>query len=175
MREARALWRMSRLLRPWICVLAVAIVAGSARQASAQGFISPFLGYNFSGDSGCPQITNCEDKHANFGVAFGHSLLGYAAASRGLDRLEVDSARLAEDLAANWDVLAEAVQTVMRRYGLPDPYEQLKQLTRGKRVDGAAMREFIRTLALPEREKDRLLELTPANYVGLAPELARKI
>jgi adenylosuccinate lyase len=111
----------------------------------------------------------------NVGVAFGHSLLGYAAASRGLDRLEVDRARLAEDLAANWDVLAEAVQTVMRRYGLPDPYEQLKQLTRGKRVDGAAMREFIRSLALPEQEKARLLELTPGNYVGLAPELARKI
>ena len=111
----------------------------------------------------------------NVGVAFGHSLLGYAAASRGLDRLEVDRARLAEDLAANWDVLAEAVQTVMRRYGLPDPYEQLKQLTRGKRVDGAAMREFIRGLALPEPEKARLLELTPGSYIGLAPELARKV
>ena len=111
----------------------------------------------------------------NIGVAFGHSLLGIAAASRGFDRLEVERARLAEDLAANWDVLAEAVQTVMRRYGLPDPYEQLKQLTRGKRVDGAAMREFVRGLALPEQEKARLLDLTPASYVGLAPELARKI
>ena len=111
----------------------------------------------------------------NVGVAFGHSLLGYASCLKGLDKLEPDPARMRADLEENWDVLAEAVQTVMRRYGLPDPYEQLKQLTRGKRVDGAAMREFIRGLALPEPEKARLLELTPATYTGAAAELARRI
>jgi adenylosuccinate lyase len=79
------------------------------------------------------------------------------------------------DLEANWAVLAEAVQTVMRRYGLPDPYEQLKELTRGKRVDADSMRAFIRALALPEAAKKRLLELTPAGYVGMAEKLARKI
>ncbi len=111
----------------------------------------------------------------NVGVALGHSLLGYLSCLKGLDKLEANSARMLEELDGNWDVLAEAVQTMMRRYGLPDPYEQLKQLTRGKRVDGAAMRAFIRGLALPERERARLLELTPADYVGLAPDLARRI
>jgi len=94
---------------------------------------------------------------------------------KGLGKLEADPARMFEDLEANWEVLGEAVQTVMRRYGLPDPYEQLKALTRGKRVDGEAMRAFIRGLALPEAEKARLLKLTPAGYIGKAAELARKI
>jgi adenylosuccinate lyase len=111
----------------------------------------------------------------NVGVAFGHSLLGYASCFKGLDKLEADPARMREELDENWDVLAEAVQTVMRRYSLPDPYEQLKQLTRGKRVDGTALRAFIGGLALPEQEKARLLKLTPAGYLGMAAELARKI
>jgi adenylosuccinate lyase len=111
----------------------------------------------------------------NVGVAFGHSLLGYGSCAKGLSKLEADRACMAEELEANWDVLAEAVQTVMRRYGLPDPYEQLKQLTRGKRIDGAAMHAFIRGLGLPEKEKARLLALTPAGYIGLAADLARKI
>ena len=111
----------------------------------------------------------------NIGVALGHSLLAYESCLKGLGKLEADRARMLEDLEANWEVLGEAVQTVMRRYGLPDPYEQLKQLTRGKRVDGDAMRAFIRGLALPETEKARLLELTPAHYIGKAAELARKI
>ena len=110
----------------------------------------------------------------NVGVALGHSLLAWESCLKGLSRLEADAARMLEDLEANWEVLAEAVQTVMRRHGLPDPYEQLKQLTRGKRVDGEAMRAFIRGLALPEPEKKRLLELTPARYTGKAAELARK-
>src|SRR6266704_4639509 len=111
----------------------------------------------------------------NMGVAFGYCLLGYDACLRGLEKLEANPARIAEDLDGAWDVLAEAVQTVMRAHRIPDPYEQLKALTRGKRVDGEAMRAFIRGLALPEAEKARLLKLTPASYVGKAAELARKI
>src|SRR5438034_7731547 len=111
----------------------------------------------------------------NIGVALGHGLLAYESCLKGLGKLEADPARMLEDLEANWEVLGEAVQTVMRRYGLPDPYEQLKALTRGKRVDGEAMRAFIRGLALPEAEKARLLKLTPASYVGKAAELARRL
>jgi adenylosuccinate lyase len=111
----------------------------------------------------------------NVGVAFGHSLLGWIAARRGLDRLEVDPARLAEDLDANWEVLAEAVQTVLRRYGVEDAYEQLKSLTRGRRVGADDLRAFVRGLAIPDEARERLLALTPASYVGKAVELARKI
>src|SRR6266849_5870980 len=111
----------------------------------------------------------------NVGVALGHSLLAYKSGLKGLGKLEADSSRMLADLEANWEVLGEAVQTLMRRYGLPDPYEQLKALTRGRRVDGEAMRAFIRGLALPEAEKARLLKLTPAGYIGKAAELARKI
>jgi adenylosuccinate lyase len=111
----------------------------------------------------------------NVGVAFGHSLLGYASANRGLDRLEVDRARLAEDLDANWEVLAEAVQTVMRRHGVEDAYEQLKALTRGERITPEALRDFIRAAAIPDEAKARLLALTPAGYTGAAAELAKKI
>jgi adenylosuccinate lyase len=111
----------------------------------------------------------------NVGVALGHTLLAYESCLKGLAKLEADPARMLEDLEANWEVLGEAVQTVMRRYGLPDPYEQLKALTRGRRIDGEAMRAFIRGLALPEAEKERLLKLTPAAYTGKAAELARKL
>jgi len=111
----------------------------------------------------------------NVGVALGHSLLACESTLKGLARLEADPARMLEDLDANWEVLGEAVQTVMRRFGLPDPYEQLKALTRGKRVDGDAMRAFIKGLALPEAEKARLLKLTPSTYTGKAAELARKL
>ncbi len=111
----------------------------------------------------------------NVGVAFGHSLLGYVACARGLDKLEVDPARLAADLEANWEVLAEAVQTVMRRYGIEDAYEQLKRLTRGERVGPEALRRFIGTAAIPEEARARLLALTPAGYTGKAAELARRL
>ena len=111
----------------------------------------------------------------NVGVAFGHSLLGYAACARGLDKLEVDAARLAADLEANWEVLAEAVQTVMRRYGIEDAYEQLKTLTRGARITPEALRTFIGGLAIPQDAKARLLALAPATYTGKATELARKV
>jgi len=111
----------------------------------------------------------------NVGVALGHSLLGYAGCLKGLDRLEADAARIAEDLDANWEVLAEAVQTVMRRYGVAGAYEQLKDLTRGKRLTRDALAALIRSLPIPEAERERLLALTPATYIGRAAELARRI
>jgi adenylosuccinate lyase len=111
----------------------------------------------------------------NVGVALGHTLLAWKACLRGLAKLEADPARLAADLDANWEVLGEAVQTVMRRHGLANPYEQLKELTRGKRLDAAAMRAFISGLAIPEADKARLLAMTPATYTGRAAELAKKI
>jgi adenylosuccinate lyase len=111
----------------------------------------------------------------NLGVAFGHSLLGYVACARGLDKLEADPARIAADLDSSWEVLAEAVQTVMRRYGIADAYEQLKRLTRGERVGPDALRQFIGMAAIPEEARVRLLALTPAGYTGKAAELARRI
>ncbi|MDR0635443.1 MAG: adenylosuccinate lyase [Azoarcus sp.] len=111
----------------------------------------------------------------NMGVGFGHSVLGAASMSRGLGKLDVDPARLAADLDACWEVLAEPVQTVMRRFGIANPYEQLKALTRGKGIARDALREFIATLAIPQSERDRLLAMTPASYVGKAAELARRI
>jgi adenylosuccinate lyase len=111
----------------------------------------------------------------NIGTALGHTLLAYAAAERGLAKLEVDSGRLAADLDANWEVLAEAVQQVMRRHGIADAYDQLKALTRGKRLERGALAEFVRSLPLPPEAKKRLLALTPARYTGLATELARRV
>jgi adenylosuccinate lyase len=111
----------------------------------------------------------------NVGVAFGHSLLGYSACLKGLGKLEADRARMAEDLDANWEVLAEPVQTVMRRYGVAGAYEQLKALTRGSRISREALLEFIRGLPIPQDAKARLLALTPALYTGKASELARRI
>jgi adenylosuccinate lyase len=95
---------------------------------------------------------------------------------QGLARLDVDRARLAADLDANWEVLAEAIQTVMRRYGLPEPYEQLKGLTRGKTgMTRGSLHEFIDGLALPDDAKSRLKALTPATYIGLATNLAKRV
>ena len=112
----------------------------------------------------------------NLGVALGHAVLGWAALRQGLAKLEADPVRIAADLDANWEVLAEAIQTVMRRYGLPEPYEQLKALTRGSSgMTAAALREFIGSLALPQDAKARLLALSPATYIGLAPALAKRV
>jgi adenylosuccinate lyase len=111
----------------------------------------------------------------NLGVALGHALLGCVALRQGLGKLAVDTQRMAEDLEANWEVLAEAIQTVMRRYGLPEPYEQLKALTRGRGIGRDSLRMFIAGLALPEDAKARLLALAPATYVGLAEALARRV
>ncbi|MBL8471058.1 MAG: adenylosuccinate lyase [Rhodocyclaceae bacterium] len=111
----------------------------------------------------------------NMGVAFGHSLLAYDSCLRGLGKLEADPARLAADLDSAWEVLAEPVQTVMRRYGVPNPYEQLKDLTRGKGIEREALAQFIAGLDIPEAERQRLAALTPAGYIGKAAELARRI
>ena len=109
------------------------------------------------------------------GTAFGHALIGYDALGRGLGKLSANPERLAADLDASWEVLAEAVQTVMRRHGLPNPYEQLKALTRGQGITEASMREFIATLDLPADAREHLMHLTPGGYTGLAERLARAI
>ncbi len=111
----------------------------------------------------------------NMGVALGYALLGADSLLRGLGKLEVDEVRLAADLDAAWEVLAEPIQTVMRRYSLPNPYERLKELTRGKAITRESIQEFIATLEIPAAEKERLLAMTPGSYVGLAAELARRI
>jgi adenylosuccinate lyase len=111
----------------------------------------------------------------NMGVALGYALLGYDALSRGLDKLQLNEAALAADLDGAWEVLAEPIQTVMRRFGLPEPYEQLKKFTRGQPMTRDLMQGFINGLALPQTEKDRLLAMTPGSYTGVAEKLARGV
>lgn len=111
----------------------------------------------------------------NIGVAFGYTLLAYDSCLRGLNKLEVNPSRLEEDLDATWEVLAEPVQTVMRRYGIENPYEKLKELTRGKGISKEALRDFIVRLEMPEPAKKLLLEMTPSNYIGIAEQLARRV
>jgi adenylosuccinate lyase len=108
----------------------------------------------------------------NIGVALGHSVLSFKSLAAGLEKIEVDAARIAGDLQGAWEVLSEAVQTVMRAHGIPDAYEQLKSFTRGRPIDEAAMRQFVTNSRLPAKEKELLLELTPSAYIGLAPSLA---
>ena len=108
------------------------------------------------------------------GTAFGHALIGFESLAKGLGKLSVNPERLAADLDAAWEVLAEPVQTVMRRHGLPNPYEQLKALTRGQGIDSAAMRAFVEGLDLPADAKARLAAMTPASYTGLAEALAKQ-
>ena len=112
----------------------------------------------------------------NMGVAFGYTLLGYDSCLRGLNKLEVNPEKLAEDLNNSWEVLAEPIQTVMRRYGIENPYEQLKELTRGKGgINKASLHTFIGGLAIPAEAKQALLEMTPANYIGKAVQLTKHI
>ncbi len=112
----------------------------------------------------------------NMGVALGHTLLAYDSCLKGLGKLEANHAKLAADLDANWEVLAEPIQTVMRRYAVSGAYEQLKELTRGKDgINRASLAVFIRGLQIPDTEKKRLLKMTPATYIGRAATLARKI
>jgi len=111
----------------------------------------------------------------NIGVALGHALLGWDSCVRGLDKLELDQERIAADLDAAWEVLAEPIQTVMRRYSVANPYEQLKELTRGRRITAADLAAFIEKLEIPAPAKARLLALTPAGYTGKAAELASRI
>jgi adenylosuccinate lyase len=109
------------------------------------------------------------------GVGVAHSLIAYTSALRGIAKLEVNPPRLDEDLAETWEVLAEAVQTVMRRYAIPEPYEKLKALTRGKGISGEVLQSFIQDLAIPAEEKQRLLALTPLRYTGNAAAQARAV
>ena len=111
----------------------------------------------------------------NLGVALGYCMVAYDACSRGLGKLEVNAAAINDDLDNCWEVLAEPIQTVMRRYGLPQPYEQLKALTRGKGITQEALATFIAGLALPEDVKQRLSKMTPRSYIGLADQLAKDI
>ncbi len=111
----------------------------------------------------------------NMGVALGYATLAYSSLLTGLNKLEINEAAIAEDLDSSWEVLAEPIQTVMRRFGLPQPYEQLKKFTRGEAMTRALMQGFIAELAIPQAEKDRLLAMTPGSYTGKAAELARRV
>jgi len=111
----------------------------------------------------------------NLGVGLGYALIAYQSTLKGIGKLEVNQAHLLDELDHNWEVLAEPIQTVMRRYGIEKPYEKLKELTRGKRVDAAGMQVFIDSLDLPADEKVRLKAMTPANYIGLATELTDQL
>jgi len=111
----------------------------------------------------------------NMGVGFGYALIAIRSTLKGLGKLELNEARLAEDLDHNWEVLAEPIQTVMRKVGMDHPYERLKELTRGRRVTAEIMREFVSALPLPKDDKARLLKMTPASYIGLAEKLAKRI
>lgn len=111
----------------------------------------------------------------NIGVAFGYAVLAYSSLSTGLGKLELNEEALAEDLDASWEVLAEPIQTVMRRFGVQGAYEQLKEVTRGKTVTAEALHGLIRSLEIPEAEKERLLAMTPSSYVGKAAELAKRV
>ena len=112
----------------------------------------------------------------NMGVAFGYCVLAYDSLARGLDKLEVNEAKIASQLETSWDVLAEPIQTVMRKHGIDDAYEQLKELTRGKGgIDRESLRTFVAGLAIPEADKAQLLKLTPATYIGAAQKLASQI
>ena len=109
------------------------------------------------------------------GTAFGHSLLAWKSIQRGMGKLELNEKKLRKDLDGAWEVLGEAVQMVMRRYGLPNPYEQMKELTRGKGIDGERLRAFVQGLDIPDAAKQRLMTLTPATYTGNASEQAHKL
>ncbi|MDQ8038174.1 MAG: adenylosuccinate lyase, partial [Pedobacter sp.] len=111
----------------------------------------------------------------NLGVGLAHSLIAYEASLKGIGKLEVNAARLAEDLDNSWEVLAEPIQTVMRRYGIEKPYEKLKALTRGKGIDKEALQTFIETLEIPEAAKAELRAMTPGSYTGNAAAQAKKI
>ena len=111
----------------------------------------------------------------NMGVAFGYAVLAYSSMGVGLGKLELNHEALADDLDAAWEVLAEPIQTVMRRYGVQGAYEKLKEVTRGKTVTAEALHGLIRSLTIPDAEKERLLAMTPAGYIGKAAELAKRI
>ena len=109
----------------------------------------------------------------NMGVGFGYTLIAIRSTQKGLGKLELNTERLADDLDHNWEVLAEPIQTVMRKVGMDHPYERLKELTRGRRVTAEIMRDFVAALPLPKADKERLLKLTPSSYIGIAAQLAK--
>lgn len=109
----------------------------------------------------------------NIGMAFSYSLIAYLALAKGNDKLQINKGPLLEDLKSNWEVLAEAVQTMMRRYNVPNAYEQLKDLTRGQGIDEQSLKQFINGLSIPKEAKEQLLKLTPENYTGLATQLVK--
>ena len=109
----------------------------------------------------------------NLGVAFAYALIAYQSMVKGNDKLQINKQALQHDLDANWEVLAEAIQTVMRRYNIPNAYEQMRDLTRGTRIDGDQLRLFIKLLAIPEEAKKQLIMLTPEKYTGLAAQLVK--
>lgn len=111
----------------------------------------------------------------NLGVALAHGLIGYKNLLSGLKKIDLDAAKLTEDLNQHWEILSEAIQTVLRRYGSEMPYEKLKALTRGKKIDSESLHQFIRDLDIPEKAKQKLLALTPTNYLGYAIELAQQL
>ncbi len=111
----------------------------------------------------------------NMGVGAGYSLIAYQASLKGIGKLQLNAARLQQDLDNSWEVLAEPIQTVMRRYGIEEPYEKLKALTRGQAITRDTLREFVSQLDIPESARDELLVLTPASYTGLAAALAKAI
>jgi adenylosuccinate lyase len=111
----------------------------------------------------------------NLGVGVAHSIIAYSSSLRGISKLEVNEQKTAEYLDNNWEVLAEPIQTVMRRYGIEQPYEKLKELTRGQRIDANGIREFVSKLDIPEQAKQELMAMTPASYIGNAIEQAKNI
>ena len=111
----------------------------------------------------------------NLGVGFAHSVIAYEATLKGISKLEVNEQSLADELNDNWEVLAEPIQTVMRRYGIEKPYEKLKELTRGKKIDAAGMQAFVDGLDIPADAKARLKAMTPASYIGNAVEQVKKL
>jgi adenylosuccinate lyase len=110
---------------------------------------------------------------AEKGARLGYTLIAIRSTVKGLGKLELNLERLAEDLDRNWEVLAEPIQTVMRKVGMDRPYERLKELTRGRRVTAEIMRDFVKNLPLPEADRKRLMKLTPASYTGIAAKLAK--
>jgi adenylosuccinate lyase len=113
--------------------------------------------------------------HRNFGVALGHVVIAIQSTLRGLKKLQANPAAIARDVNEAWEVLGEAIQTVMRRHGIAEPYEKLSALTRGKQVNRELLHKFIETLDIPAADQRRLLDMTPASYTGIAALLARKL
>uniref|UniRef100_A0A0E0CZP3 Adenylosuccinate lyase n=1 Tax=Oryza meridionalis TaxID=40149 RepID=A0A0E0CZP3_9ORYZ len=148
------------------------VKAGEVGSSTMPHKVNPI---DFENSDGNLTIANDSTVLRNLGVGLGHSLLAYKATLRGINKVQVNESRLSEDLDQTWEVLAEPIQTVMRRYGIPEPYEKLKEMTRGQAVTKDSIRQFIEGLDLPEAARSSLLKLTPHSYIGEAEFLARNI